>query len=186
MENNKNEGLFGKYVMMIRKRAHEYSKQYGIDYEELEAQGYLIYCECLEKYDFSKAQFGTYLFIQLNRIRDYAKTYNRQKGIELTEYLSKNKVIENPTERDSLEEQLPAREEQASLFEVLGKAKEFLSMDAYEVFEWILGRSWEKKGKRKPTVSMASKYFNITKEVAEKLWEEIRNFWMSEGYKVYA
>lgn len=184
MENK--EGLFEKYVMMIRKRAHEYSKKYNIDYEELESQGYLIYCQCIEDYDFTKSQFGTYLYIQLNRIGDYAKTYNRQKGQELITYLAKGKVIESPVERDRLEEQLPAREEQASLFDVLGIAKSVLSTDAYEVLKWILGRSWERKGKRSPTVSMASKYFNIAKDEAQRLWNEIGNFWKYDGVTIFS
>ena len=75
------KGQFEKYVDLIRNRAWEYHKKTGVDYEELESQGFLIYCECLEKYDISKSGFSTYLYIQLNRLGDFAKTYIRQKGV---------------------------------------------------------------------------------------------------------
>ena len=52
---------FDKFVDLIRKRAWEYSKKWGIEYSEMESQGYLIYCECLEKFDSNKARFSTYV-----------------------------------------------------------------------------------------------------------------------------
>ena len=58
------KGQFEKYVDLIRNRAWEYHEKTGVDYEELESQGFLIYCECLERYDISKSGFSTYLYIQ--------------------------------------------------------------------------------------------------------------------------
>ena len=178
------EPVFEKYVNLIRNRAHEYSKKYGVDYEELESQGFLIYCECLEKYDVTKSTFCTYLYIQLNRLGDFVKTYKRQKGFLIQDYY-KNEAdfdIEN-----NYEEQIPS----VNYFlpgknQLLRNAKKALSENAFQLICWILGRSWEMKNRRKPTISMAMRHFNISKQAMLELWEECRSFWTNEGSVVYA
>jgi hypothetical protein len=177
-----NTPLFEKYANLIRKRAHEYSTKYGIDYDEMESQGFLIYCECLEKYDISKAQFTTYLYIQLNRLGDYAKTYNRQRGVLIQDYYS------NPNEEKEkdYETTLPAREFAPDVVDFLNEAKDILSDNAYNLMTWIVGRTWEGKNKRTPTVAIAVKYFNVSKQVIERAWEEIGTFWNEQGSAFYA
>src|SRR5574344_2701443 len=177
-----NTPLFEKYANLIRKRAHEYSTKYGINYDEMESQGFLIYCECLKKYDISKAKFCTYLYIQLNRLGDFAKTYNRQQGVLIQDYYS------NPNEKKEkdYETTLPAREFAPDVADFLNEAKDILSDNAYNLMTWIVGRTWEGKNKRTPTVSMAVKYFNVSKQVIERGWEEIGTFWNSKGSAFYA
>lgn len=174
--------LFDRYANLIRKRAHEYSSKYGIDYEELEAQGFLIYCECLQKYDLSKATFCTYLYIQLNRLGDFAKTYKRQQGVLIQDYYS------NPNEEKekNYEQELQARDMLPAVKDFLKEAKEVLSSSAYELLVWIVGREWEGKNKRTPTISKAVKYFNTTKQAIEKAWGECRTFWQIQGSAFYA
>ena len=175
--------LFEKYANLIRKRAHEYSKKYGVDYSELESQGYLIYCECLEKYDVSKSSFSTYLYIQLNRLGDYIKTYQRQQGILIQDYYANNADYDIDNDYEKM---LPAREFSPAVVDFLNEAQEFLSESAYNLLNWIVGRSWEGKNKRKPTILMAVKYFNIPKQAVEELWEECRNFWNKRGLLFYS
>lgn len=177
------KALFEKYANLIRRRAHEYSKKYGIDYSELESQGFLIYCQCLEKYDISKSSFSTYLYIQLNRLGDYVKTYQRQQGVLIQDYYS-NEMDYN-IEND-YETMLPARELAPAVVDFLNEAKQILSDSAYQLLDWIIGRSWEAKNKRKPTILMAMKYFNISKQAVEELWEECRNFWNKQGLAFYS
>lgn len=175
------DGNFEKYVNMIRSRAWEYSKASGIDYSELESQGYLIYCECLEKYDITKSGFSTYLYIQLNRLGDFVRTYKRQKGVCIQDYFGKD-VQDSEL---NLEEEIESCEEGLSLSSFLSEAKEFLSQDAFEIIEWIVLRSWERKNKRTPTISMAVKHFNKSKEIIETAWNECSNFWNSKGFLMY-
>lgn len=175
-----NTPLFEKYANLIRKRAHEYSSKYGVDYEELEAQGFLIYCECLQKYDFTKAKFTTYLYIQLNRLGDFVKTYKRQQGVMMEDYFA-NIVPEGKT----YEETLKAKASSPAVEDFLKEAKEILSENAYTLLTWIVGREWEGKNKRTPTISMAVKYFNTTKQAIEKAWEECRIFWNVQGSAFY-
>lgn len=175
------KSTFEKYADLIRKRAHEYSAKFGIDYEEMEAQGFLIYCECLEKYDISKARFTTYLYIQLNRLGDFARTYIRQKGYLMQDYYS------NGTDDEvDYEQQVIARQESASVIELLEDAKQHLSVDAYNLLYWIVRREWECKNRRKPTVAMAMRYFGCAKEKMTELWEECKAYWNDGGFAVYA
>ena len=176
--------LFQKYANLIRKRAHDYSKKFGVDYDELESQGFLIFCECLEKYDISKsASFCTYLYIQLNRLGDYVKTYKRQEGCLIQDYFAFDGYDEDCEE--NYEMNLPATEFSPDVLDLLKEAKESLSEAAYNLIVWLVGRSWECKNKRTPTVSMASKYFRSSKHAMEKLWEECGNFWNSKGFQLY-
>ncbi len=176
--------LFEKYVNLIRKRAHTYSEKYGVDYYELESQGFLIFCECVDKYDISKsASFCTYLYTQLNRLGDYVKTYKRQRGYLMQDYFADDNYDADAEE--NYESTLPAREFSPDVFDFLNEAKESLSEAAYKLIVWIIGRSWECKNKRTPTVSMAAKYFSSSKQAIEKLWVECGNFWNSRGFKLY-
>lgn len=170
---------FDKFVDLIRKRAWEYSKKWGIEYSEMESQGYLIYCECLEKFDSNKARFSTYLYTELNRLGDFARTYNRQKGELIQDYF----IVED--EEIDVQEQLESRESSLSLSNLLFEAKNILSEDSMEILKWIVQRSWERKNKKTPTISMAVNHFNKSREYIEKCWNEIFSFWNNQGYLLY-
>lgn len=176
---------FEKYVDLIRKRAHQYSEKYGIDYSEMESQGFLIYCEYLEEYDVDKAKFTTYLYIQLNRLNDYAKTYRRQKGYLITDYFgSVDESSGEETDRDY--EITSPKYELPQVSEFLKEAKEELSEDAFNLIVWIVKKDWEGKGRRTPTISMAMKYFNKTRQKITEIWEECREFWLNQGVSFYS
>ena len=66
------------------------------------------------------------------------------------------------------------------------EAKQTLSRNAYLLLEWMIGREWEGKNKRTPTVAMAVKYFNVSKQAIERAWEEIGTFWNGQGSAFYA
>ena len=176
------DALFEKYANLIRKRAHEYSEKLNIDYEEMEAQGFLIYCRCLEEYDASRAGFCTYLYTQLNRLGDFARTYIRQKGVLIQDYYSEG----NPDDKKDYEQNLVARELSPEVEDFLVEAKSELSDEAYQLLVWIIKREWEHKNKRTPTISMAVKHFNHTRQVIEGAWEECKNFWCHKGLAFYA
>jgi hypothetical protein len=172
---------FEKYVDLIRKRAHEYSEKYNIDYSEMESQGFLIYCECLEKYDPDKAKFTTYLYIQLNRLNDFAKTYKRQKGLYLQDYFNPEHEVEDYEER-----MISKDYNSPQIIDFLTEAKKELSEEAFKLIVWIVKREWEGKNRRIPTISMAMKYFNKTRQKIQELWNECGNFWLNQGLEFYA
>lgn len=173
--------MFEKYVNLIRKRAHEFSVKYKVDYSELESQGFLIYCECLKQYDISKSTFSNYLYIQLNKLGDYVRTYKRQQGCLIDD------VFESSVEmRETPTNELPSREVPLTVNELLEDARSELSENAYNVLVWIVGREWERKNKRTPTISMAVKYFKQEKEIIENAWNEIKEYWNNDAYALYA
>lgn len=176
---------FEKYVDLIRKRAHEYSEKYNIDYSEMESQGFLIYCECLEKYDPEKAKFTTYLYIQLNRLNDFARTYNRQRGDLIQDYY-KNQIQDQEENSNAEEEIISRNYDLPKVLDFLKEAEQELSEDAFKLIVWIIKREWEEKNRRTPTISMATKHFNRSRQKIEEIWEECRNFWLNQGLAFYA
>ena len=86
-------------------------------------------------------------------------------------------IRENP---EKVNELLKRRNPELSIDEILEIGNSSLSKMAYDVFEWILKRSWEKVGRSKPTLTNVCDQFNITKTVAEKVWKEIRDFYHTE------
>lgn len=159
---------FEKYINLIRKSAHHYSSIFNIEYEELEAQGFLIYCECLNSYDITKASFSTHLMSELRRLKDYCEALGKHDW-------HKGYSIDDETKNPDLPfNELP------SLENLLESASGCLSEFAYKVFAWILGRDWEKKGRAKPTMANACEHFNVSVNAMKKVWNEIGVFYRTE------
>ena len=165
---------FEQYVNLIRKSAHFYANKWNIDYEQQEAQGFLIYCQCLENYDVEKSKFSTHLSWELKRLNDFSKTYLRQQGNLIEDYFAQ------PTDPDlSVVDIIPAYDENPTLADLLKEALNNLSSEAYVMFKWILSRSWEQKGKLKPSITLAMNTFHLSREQTTILWNEIGNFYRS-------
>ena len=167
------EGQFEKYLSLIRKSAHFYAKKWNIDYEEVEAQGFLIYCESIDTFDFNKSRFSTYLTWQLKRLNDFCRTYRRQRGDLIEDYFRNN----DNSEIDSICGSIPANSENITMAEILEIAIDYLSKEAYSMLKWILGRNWEMKGRLKPSIPLAMRKFNCTRKQVEKIWNEIGVFY---------
>lgn len=165
------QGQFEQYVNLIRKSAHFYANKYSIDYEEVESQGFLIYCQCLKDYDASQSKFSTHLSWELKRLNDFCKTYLRQQGCLIDDYFNVNDPQLNPVDI------LPARYENITLPEILQYSVSYLSAEAYKLLAWILGRTWEQKGRLKPSITLAMNTFHYTREQAVSLWDEVGNFY---------
>ena len=107
------KGQFENYVNLIRKSAHFYANKHNIDYEEVEAQGFLIYCQCIKDYDISKSTFSTHLSWELKRLNDFCKTYKRQQGVLIEDYY--NSSFNKNDERLEVVDLIPARNENPTL-----------------------------------------------------------------------
>lgn len=152
---------FEKYQKLIRKRCWQYHKQYKgrIEYEEIEAQGYLLYCEALENYDITKSNFSTHLWWELGNLDSWCKTLVRRK--------EKNISIEDI-------KPIPSFDKESFSIEEL---TEYLSEKAIKVVKWILSREWENFHKTKPTIKMACEKFKCSYPTMKKTWNEIENIW---------
>jgi hypothetical protein len=161
---------FENYIGMIRKMSHKYSKMYNLDYEDVEGRGFEIYLETLESYDPTKGSFSTHLFSNLRKLGHWCRQYIRFNEYSLSDEALD--VIESEGEKPTLDN-------------VVSDAKNYLSENAMKVFEWILGRSWERKGVRTPSPYRASKELGISRDEARKVWSEIKTYWNTEGELLY-
>ena len=165
------EITFEKFSKMIDKKAWEVSKKTGVDFEELQAQGALIYCKTLKDYDISKSSFSTILYLSLNQLYEYSYYYrDRKRDKTLTEKVEK--AIESYNANPSLKD-------------FLKFAKEKLSGDSYRLIEWLVNRTWEFQGRIKPCLAMAMRHFGWDREYSKKIWEDCRRFWNESGCSLY-
>jgi hypothetical protein len=82
---------FNQFRPMVEKAVRKYSKKYHLDFTEIEGQGYLIFCEALEKLDPSKASFFTYLFNELDRLDQYCRKEYRKSYKDVQRIKHNNK-----------------------------------------------------------------------------------------------
>jgi len=170
VEKNK-ETSFEKFTNMIDKKAWEVSKSTGVEFEELQAQGALIYLYCLNKFDVSKASFSTFLCLSLNRLYEFAYYFrDRNRDDTLSE------IAENSLE---------SRKNNPTLKEVLEAAKETLTEDGYRLIDWILNRSWDFQGKNKPCLAMAMRNFGWNRDYSKSVWNECKIWWNKVGKTLY-
>lgn len=168
--------MFDKYVRLIRKTAGNYARFYKLPYEDVEAQGFLIYCETLEKYDISSGvQFITFLYVRLKSLGDYCKAEIKRKGFEIY-------GAEYDLEPDEKTESLKVKD-------FLAVAKDMLTIEAYDVLNWLVSFEWNDDNKVyscKPTIARVMKKFHYSRQKSIRLWNEIKTFWNSDGYALYA
>lgn len=159
---------FKKYQKLIQKRAWQYYRSYKgeIDFEDIQAQGYLIYCEALKNYDITKSNFSTHLWWELGNLDSWCKTLVRRK--------EKNISIEDI-------KPIPSFDKESFGIEEL---TEYLSEKAIKVVRWILSREWENFHKTKPTIKMACEKFKCSYPTMKKTWNEIENFWVNFNYNI--
>ena len=173
------KGQFEKYVNLIRNISWKIAKKYNLEYSDVEAQGFLIYCMLLENYDVSKAKFSTYLYIQLwGRLDDYAC-----KLLDIKKNESGN-VFELEDDEMKLDQFLLSCESvdyelDKAILELLTKAKKSLDEFSYNVFQYIISFEWLKENRRKPTVSDVMRKFNIKRDYANIVWNNCKNFWLN-------
>lgn len=171
------KGLFEKYINLIRNVSWKISKKYGVDYEDVEAQGFLIYCMILESYDVSKAGFSTYLYIQLSgRLKDYAEGIknisNKENGVVL-------ELNEDEYKTDPFLLSCESKDYDLNNYEIIEKAKKNLDADSFNVFNYIINFEWLKENRRKPTITDIMRRFGVNRDKANTLWDNCRNFWLN-------
>lgn len=165
---------FEKYANMCRKLAWKYSSSRKMDYDDLEQEAFLIYCECVKKYDITKSSFSTYLFINL---KGRLKLYKGKNDREF-DYLQSDEetfsVLEyfNP-------------ELEPSISELLESAKEVLSETAYKLVEYILSRNWEGGWYKNFNKKIAKKFLNLTEKGLEPVWNECSNWWNKSAVNLF-
>jgi len=184
---------FEQYVNMCRNAAHVYSKKYGIEYDELEGQAFLIYVEALPKWEPHKATFSTFLTWRLKTLGDYCKTQRRAvagKKPAQDEIEKAKKEGKKPSQTmvrvgwdNEMMGTIPGRDEQPGIAGLLQKAANAVSADAYEVLKWVLHRRWDFRQGGKPSVITARRVFGYEwewpRERVDVAWAELSGLYHS-------
>ncbi len=80
MHNMNIEYLYLAHRKTIQKMAWKFSRKTGIEFDEMEAEGNLIFMEAVQTWKAEKSSFNTWLTIQLNRLN---KSYKIEESYGL-------------------------------------------------------------------------------------------------------
>lgn len=180
------EQLFLKHRNLIRKRAWVYAQTYKVEFEELEAQGYLIFLESLDKFDDTKAAFGTFLYWKLNGLQDFCYAKLKYQAPLASESFDDEDSESTPS-RQQLKLQELAETSYALFLERLELAAAIMSLssDACELLTWLKDGHWRKPSylRKTPSLSYAidcwrEKGWGLSR--VENAWTELANWWRRE------
>lgn len=176
------------YINMVKKITWKYSKKYHYDYEELESQAYLVFCEALKKHDSSLASFSTYLYIELQRLSYYCvKQLKRKKMITKEKIIGKRgtgkTIWHNVIDIDSVTVVYDF-----DIFERILDKLDYeisLSNDAKDILQYILSREWEDIGSNRiPRFPHIKRVYNNKGWTGKRIinsWNEIRLWWQGSN-----
>lgn len=171
MEKKLQEEYFIKYRKMIEQSVWKASRSFkAMEFDELRAQAYFIFCEALESYDSNKASFSTHLHNRLHTVNDFCIYLNRRHHKDIT-------IFEDDKYQNDFRECLSRIEE-----------KMYLTKDAQFILEYILGREWEnveatrKCIPRYTTIKILLRKKNWDILRIKTAWAEIINWWRTPNY----
>lgn len=159
---------FEKYKKLIQRQAWKYAKKWKVEYEEMEAEGFLIYCQALQSWDSKKASFITHLYFELMRLNIFGKNLYLEDHV-------KDNIEFNPVV-------LPRYD-----LGWLNDLKKELSDPAYNLLLWILSYEWWNKMRRNrklPTIPQSAEYFNSTPFKMKKYWDELKEVWRKKECEI--
>lgn len=155
-----------------------------VQFDDVYAEGQLIYVQCLQSYIGSKGtKFTTYLFQNLlGRLDDYYVC--TMKPILHYEDFSINSKHDG-NEDNSFESIIESCNYELDNNELLEVAKEELSYEGFQVFKFILSLEWvNAHAKVKPNTVSICRKFGYTPEIVDSIMGEIKQFWNKTGYAV--
>lgn len=162
--------LFKKTEKLIYQRAWYYARKYGMDFEDIRSQAFLIFTEAVDRFDPSQGSFVTFLYHRLRTLNDYCKREKRI-GIRFTDFenvIDEHHIDENEQSRAWMNERI-----------------ESLSDDAKIVISGILSGQFHtplKPYQQKPVSKDAVSYSMVKEEGwtytrFNRVWIEIRNWY---------
>lgn len=155
-----------------------------VQFDDVYAEGQLIYAQCLQSYSGSKGtKFTTFLFQNLmGRLEDYYKC--TMKEISHYEDFATN-AKHNGTEDNSYESTIESRNYNIDDNELMVVAKEELSYEGYQVLKYIISQEWvNAHAKARPNTLSISRKFGYTPAIVDSVMGEIKSFWNRIGYAV--
>jgi DNA-directed RNA polymerase specialized sigma24 family protein len=181
------------YVNMIRKFSWYYAKKFGMDYEDVEAQGFLIFCISAQMYKKKKAQFSTFLYRNLKgRLHDYCeqkmkKQCKEYRLADMPLYFGAETNLCSGVDFDLSFDIFPAQESAPTIEQFLSYAKCYVSMDAYNILYQLLnGVLLAFRSKTNPSLTSMAKVMKMDIERVKSAWQELFDFWNMRGAAFYA
>jgi hypothetical protein len=167
---------FTDYVNMVRSRAHYYARCYRMDYEDIEAQGFLIYCMAIRDYNKKRASFSTFLYRNLSgRLRDYCKQKTEAESLD-----NFDEAFESFT--DLFEARKDCPQEQ-----FLQYAHDYLTPFAFKILKWLVQDQLScLRSKTKPSLISMAKILSVSLDTLNSAWQELSDFWNLKGAAFYA
>ena len=157
---------FEQYKKLIQKEAWKYAKKWNVDYDEMESEGFFIYCKALKTWKPDKGSFATHLYFELMNLNRFGKEMYQQEHI-----------------RDNLDTKFTIDDIHYNT-DWIDELKKELSDPAYKLLLWILSYEWygtnKERNRKVPTVNQSAKYFNSTPFKIKKYWEELKNIWQKK------
>jgi hypothetical protein len=199
--------LLSKYRNMIRRAAWDAAKSWGLDFDDVESQGYLVFMEALELYEEGRASFSTHLFSRLRTLNDYCEREVRLKGKSLpmlddfcdaSTAVSVGRRVAKHIKGDSTGEVFEGgvgMPQNNRLFDTnfekfVGsldylESLTHLSQDAIDVLKFILLGDWGKPGSDiKPSLHSVQKTYREKGWMPSRTacaWEELSTWWKSQA-----
>ena len=76
-----------KHRNLIKQQAWKFSTRTGLDYDELEAESNLMFCECFDKYNPERGAFSTYLFtVLIMGLKNYSNKVMKYQNQKVDDY----------------------------------------------------------------------------------------------------
>lgn len=149
--------LFIQHQKMIQKKAHQSARAWHLDYQDLEAQAYLLFCEAARTYDPLKGKFSTYLTTCLKDLDD---SYCRREVQGWVMNVSAKKFIQMRTidDADVWGHTDPSFDKFCEVLD-MAEAAAALSADALDVLIYVLGFNECPWASRKPGRATAINWF---------------------------
>jgi hypothetical protein len=158
------------YKLALKEFDRNCVKRPDVEFDDLLSEGYLIYSWCLKNYDSTKnTKFTTYLYIQLRgKLHDF---YNFA--------FRKLDLYDDSTTKDgdSYVENITAKDYNINDDDLLDRAKEELSYEAKQVFDYIYSFEWKVNNNTKPSKAQISRHFHYPLYVVDSIMAELKMFW---------
>jgi len=185
--------IFHQYLPMMRKRAHAAHRQFNrvVEYDDMEAQAFLIFSRALADYQPEIGSFSTYLYHALRALWDYGN----QQRVFSSRFDSIERFGDSEGSEDYFSERLFSLAASYPLEKFLSHLEAMecilrLSDDAHEVLNDILGMAWYKPELRnRVTILSLQERFRTRGWAGNRVaraYRELKTWWNDSASAVFA
>jgi len=144
------------YIKMISKKAHFYSRKTGVEFVDLQSEGFVLFCQAVKRFDQRKGvKFSTFLTAYLNGLSRAAEQ----------DYWGD--LPDNVVSGDNFCDEIEMHE----------AAKKLLSNEAYKIL-WTIIRNPSLNNCHR--MAQHQRQYGWCKQKTKKIWDELGKWWREE------